>query len=1097
MAEDKKAFLQGKMNKDIDARLLPNGEYRTAQNIQISTSEAQDVGTIQNIKGNSLVPLGLLDNFNNLETIGCYFDEPNDRTFYFITNYICPNSTEGGLIGASDGPKTAGQQEAEGFTELNPEQLFCAILMHKQDGGISVLSQGLFLNFSKTHEITGVNILNNLLFFTDNFNQPRRINISTALNNSGFYDSEKKISVAKFAPFYPLRLLDSSNDSSATTDADIESDFLENQFVRFSYRFRYEDGEYSTIAPFTQAVFLPEIYKDDSTGLSLDQIKKMAQNNELDSMINCINKIIFQLKMPENSSNVFNTYQIKEVQILCAIDGDLPIRVVDVLPNSTTVSDAGIINYTYESSEPFKTLPRSQGTRVFDNVPLKAQSQEIIGNRVVYGNYIEKRSLSKTRLNFEVNTSLKNAGDSSESDYLYKEYKYHSIKQRREYQVGVVLSDIFGRQSPVILPIELNGKTSLKRSSAYVPAKSKDLFDSRVWNDYSVESNNIENWGDVLRIRFEDIIGDAYDSNTNPYGWYSYRIVVKQQQQEYYNIYGDGIARNNGSPTALINLAGDNVNKVPRDVTDTDRETGLAGSKIRLYPKVVNYNVRSIVSSNDPDPAYASYEAPYVPNVGGLLSSDGLLNVIEIGTLKEHGMNPDLTHSDAYFDDTLLQITGIRKGRLLAKLALPDNTTNLPATANQGAISVFETEPFKSKIDIFYETSSAGLVSDINTAVLSSFTGLNKINIQKINGGIQESDPIGSKIGIVTASNDQGQQDATMTLLGVQQISRDTGITSELQDDVFEIVEDLSDNKHYIEFKGKLTLDEEREELFYGTHGYFYTFNIQAIFGGEIITRTIENYTISSGGQFEERIKLENALPVLTLTNDNEGFAYSTGSEMIPISEDDSSANEDVLIGRMGATNGSALVREQDSGLLYQDVNNSVGSGDDADDVFPFIVNSNTGEIFIRQGANLTPGNVSMTITVFENGIENIVDSDGNKPFTNKEIRIVVSIGQTSGFKTVYLTPDIDPSPWEGIGEFESSSDAERRTSVAVSHNGEQDLPEKGNLIMIGNRDAPQGGFQPFVGRNLWWGVTTETGEFSQEIVQVDSQGIVIATDGL
>ena len=1081
MAEDKKAFLQGKMNKDIDARLLPNGEYRTAQNIQISTSEAQDVGTIQNIKGNSLVPLGLLDNFNNLETIGCYFDEPNDRTFYFITNYICPNSTEGGLIGASDGPKTAGQQEAEGFTELNPGQLFCAILMHKQDGGISVLSQGLFLNFSKTHEITGVNILNNLLFFTDNFNQPRRINISTALNNSGFYDSEKKISVAKFAPFYPLRLLDSSNDSSATTDADIESDFLENQFVRFSYRFRYEDGEYSTIAPFTQAVFLPEIYKGISTGLSLDQIKKMAQNNELDSMINCINKIIFQLKMPENSSNVFNTYQIKEVQILCAIDGDLPIRVVDVLPNSTTVSDAGIIDYTYESSEPFKTLPRSQGTRVFDNVPLKAQSQEIIGNRVVYGNYIEKRNLNKTRLNFEVNTSLKNAGDSSESDYLYKEYKYHSIKQRREYQVGVVLSDIFGRQSPVILPIELNGKTSLKRSSAYVPAKSKDLFDSSVWNDYSVDSNNTENWGDVLRIRFEDIIGDAYDSNTNPYGWYSYRIVVKQQQQEYYNIYGDGIARNTGSPTALINLAGDNVNKVPRDVTDTDRETGLAGSKIRLYPKVVNYNVRSIVSSNDPDPDYASYEAPYVPNVGGLLSSDGLLNVIEIGTLKEHGMNPDLTHSDAYFDDTLLQITGIRKGRLLAKLALPDNTTNLPATANQGAISVFETEPFKSKIDIFYETSSAGLVSDINAGISASFAGLNKINIQKFNGGIQESDPIGSKIGIVTASNDQGQQDADISLLGVQQISRETNASISV-DGKFEIIEDPLDNKYYIKTK---------EEFFYGTHGYFYTFNIQADFGGEIITRTIENYTISSGGQFEERIKLENALPVLTLTNNNEGFAYSTGSEMIPVNEDDSSANEDVLIGRMGAANGSVDTINQEFGLIFEDVNNPVT---DPTDAFPFIVDPLTGEIFIRQGANLTPGNVSMTITVFEDGIENIVDSDSNKPFTNKEIRVVVSIGQTSGFKTVYLTPDIDPSPWENMSQFSGASDAARLTSVAVLHNGEQDLPETGDLIMVGDRDAP-GGSRPFTGRSLWWGVTATTGEISQQAVQVNSQGIVIDVD--
>ena len=1087
MAEDKKAFLQGKMNKDIDARLLPNGEYRTAQNIQISTSEAQDVGTIQNIKGNSLVPLKLLDGFNNLETIGCYFDEPNDRAFYFVTNYTCPNSTDRGLIGALDGPKTASQQQTEGFTELNPEQLFCAILMYKQNGSISVLSQGLFLNFSKTHEITGVNILNNLLFFTDNFNQPRRINISTALNNSSFYDSERKISVAKFAPFYPLRLLDSSNESSATTDTDIESDFLENQFVRFSYRFRYEDGEYSTIAPFTQAVFLPEIYKDNSTGLSLDQIKKMAQNNELDSMINCINKIIFQLKMPENSSNVFNAYQIKEVQILCAIDGDLPIRVVDVLPNSTTVSDAGIINYTYESSEPFKTLPKSQGTRVFDNVPLKAQSQEIIGNRVVYGNYIEKRSLNKTKLNFEVNTSLKNAQDSSNSDYLYKEYKYHSIKQRREYQVGIILSDIFGRQSPVILPIELNGKTSLKRSSVYVPAKSKDLFDSRVWNNYSANSTNTENWGDVLRIRFEDIIGDAYDSDSNPYGWYSYRIVVKQQQQEYYNVYGDGIARNTNSPTALINLAGDNVNKVPRDVTDTDRETGLAGSKIRLYPKVVNYNVRSTAigsgGSISTDSDYASYEAPYVPNVGGLLSSDGLLNVIEIGTLKEHGMDPELDYHEPYFDNTLLRITGIRKGLLLAKIALPDNTTNLPATANQGAISVFETEPFNSKIDIFYETSSAGLVSDINTAVLSSFTGLNKISIEKFSGGIKEDKPTGSKIGIVTASNDQGQQAATISLLSVQETSIATGITSELQD-AFEIVQDSLDNKYYIKTKA---------EFFYGTHGYLYEFKIKAIFGGEEIERDITNYAISPGGQSEEPIKLENALPILELTNNNEGFAYSTGGEIIPVSEDDSSANEDVLIGRMGATNGSADTSNQDFGLIFVDVNNPVT---DPANAFPFIVNPQSGEIFIRQGASLTPGNISMTITVFEDGIQNIVDADGDKPFTNKEITIIVSIGQTSGFKTVYLTPDIDPSPWEGIGEFEAASDAERRTSVAVSHNGEQDLPEVGDLIMIGDRNAP-GGSRVFDGRSLWWGVTTGTGEFSQEIVQVDSQGIVTATDGL
>ena len=32
-------FTKSKMNKDLDARLLPNGEYREGVNIQVSKSE--------------------------------------------------------------------------------------------------------------------------------------------------------------------------------------------------------------------------------------------------------------------------------------------------------------------------------------------------------------------------------------------------------------------------------------------------------------------------------------------------------------------------------------------------------------------------------------------------------------------------------------------------------------------------------------------------------------------------------------------------------------------------------------------------------------------------------------------------------------------------------------------------------------------------------------------------------------------------------------------------------------------------------------------------------------------------------------------------
>ena len=48
MPEIKRQFGQGAMNKDLDERLVPNGSYRDALNIQVSSSEASDVGAVQN-----------------------------------------------------------------------------------------------------------------------------------------------------------------------------------------------------------------------------------------------------------------------------------------------------------------------------------------------------------------------------------------------------------------------------------------------------------------------------------------------------------------------------------------------------------------------------------------------------------------------------------------------------------------------------------------------------------------------------------------------------------------------------------------------------------------------------------------------------------------------------------------------------------------------------------------------------------------------------------------------------------------------------------------------------------------------------------------
>ena len=53
MPEIKNAFIQGKMNKDLDERLIPNGEYRDAVNVDVDFSEGSDVGALRSILGNT------------------------------------------------------------------------------------------------------------------------------------------------------------------------------------------------------------------------------------------------------------------------------------------------------------------------------------------------------------------------------------------------------------------------------------------------------------------------------------------------------------------------------------------------------------------------------------------------------------------------------------------------------------------------------------------------------------------------------------------------------------------------------------------------------------------------------------------------------------------------------------------------------------------------------------------------------------------------------------------------------------------------------------------------------------------------------------
>ena len=115
MPEIKHQFTGGKMNKDVDERLVPKGEYRHAMNIQVSTSESSNVGTIQNILGNKLL-IGQNAIPNGSTCIGSIADEKNDTLYWFTTENSFRSAFDGDNAFIEVGPGANQQGQGNPWT---------------------------------------------------------------------------------------------------------------------------------------------------------------------------------------------------------------------------------------------------------------------------------------------------------------------------------------------------------------------------------------------------------------------------------------------------------------------------------------------------------------------------------------------------------------------------------------------------------------------------------------------------------------------------------------------------------------------------------------------------------------------------------------------------------------------------------------------------------------------------------------------------------------------------------------------------------------------------------------------------------------------
>ena len=716
MAEIKNSFLASKMNKDLDDRLIPSNEYKDALNVAVSNSEDSDVGALENILQNTnIYPISSETNIgnDNGKIIGKIANPANNEIYLFYTNYK-DNSTD---KLSNHQASSFGASTTSVIIRYNP------VL---PAGESSQLVFGKFLNFSETSPIHGINIVEDFLFWTDDRNQPRKINIKRAAADRSHYTSEDDISVAKFAPYTPIDLYKNYNGTYKTTMKDATSEFLpdgstanpdynplyagdsnylEDKFARFSYRFKYEDGEYSIMAPFTQIAFIP---KQDGSFLAGDETLAFT-STIVAFMENKVDQISLVINLPSSGEDLHAAYKIKEIDILYKESDKIAVSVLDTVSVAEVALQSLATNvyaYSYQSRKPIRTLPQNQSTRVYDKTPVRALAQEVSGNRVIYGNFVNKHT-APDHLNYQVTVNQKFSSGLVDNNWSYIEYPEHTVKRNRNYQVGFVLSDRYGRQSDVILSSVIDNNSvngTFGASTFYVPyrpsATSPTTFLADVGNSIKIQLNEtIKSTKSPLSLNSSISTGEPglYDSNTNPTGWYSYKIVVKQTQQEYYNVYLPGFLKGDlsaGPITATHSiLIGDNINKVPRDLQEVGpNQTKYRSSEV-LFPVVENYH-----SNNE------NWNQPFFPGSNKF----DVTTVAPFSDINDLGGAPSSTVIFEGEEDPLVMRIGDNNGGLGAL-----------STHMRPTLSVAETASFISNLEIYYETSTSGLISELNTKVIT------------------------------------------------------------------------------------------------------------------------------------------------------------------------------------------------------------------------------------------------------------------------------------------------------------------------------------------------------------------------------------------
>ena len=330
------------LNKDEDARLIKGVEMSDALNVRVSHESDGDQGILKNILGNtaitpnsdadSIPTASGLDGVNF--TIGSVASEKGKCIYFFIWN-----------LGGNHGIY---QYE------------------HTTNTYFKVYENSI-LNFNYLDFVKADVVINqfgeHLLYFTDNRNEPRKINATRALeggynaNIDAAASAELFLTVCKQPPQTPPTV-------TFLNDETLKANNLKENIFQFTYQYVYDDGEVSALSMYSEAaVSQTHLFFSTTASTFLEDL-----NNAIDLNLVGSDGPVTKLRIFARKNNEGAFVRIGEIDN-AGLDAPHVFRFVN----------DGV--YTF--------APDQEVNKLFDAVPRKAFTQAVSNNRIFYGNYLE------------------------------------------------------------------------------------------------------------------------------------------------------------------------------------------------------------------------------------------------------------------------------------------------------------------------------------------------------------------------------------------------------------------------------------------------------------------------------------------------------------------------------------------------------------------------------------------------------------------------------------------------------------------------------------------------------------------------------------